>query len=324
MPKQQQKNVAFFIMPGNALRSLREELDIDLGDEKTSDTLFRFGYRCGENLAQDLDLDVEKLSDLRETLPELIMESGLGRADAKLGQTEMTVLFAESLEATIGGKKPACDFTRGYLAGLTSHLLAGDYQCEEISCISRKDKSCTFRLTQGKGELLPRPETSTNVTGKLKTDDLPPELEDGSSYLFEEEIPLRSYETFITHLKKGYEGLLITREYPEKIRKHYHLESTPMLWLTRTGKEGCIGPEKLSELYHKIGNFLAPGGNKVVLLSGLEYLISQNNYSAVLKFIQLLRDQIALHEAILIAPLSPLTIEERELKLIEREFELIK
>ena len=57
------------------------------------------------------------------------------------------------------------------------------------------------------------------------------------------------------------------------------------------------------------------------MISGLEYLIVQNNYHSALKFLQLVRDQVAIYDSILIATISPSTLSEKDLKLIEREME---
>ena len=59
----------------------------------------------------------------------------------------------------------------------------------------------------------------------------------------------------------------------------------------------------------------------VVMISGLEYLIVQNNYHSALKFLQLVRDQIAIYDSLLIATISPSPLTEKDLKLIEREME---
>jgi hypothetical protein len=61
-----------------------------------------------------------------------------------------------------------------------------------------------------------------------------------------------------------------------------------------------------------------------MLLSGIEYLILQNNFDSVLKLIQLLRDHAAITGTILIIPVSPGTVEKKELKLIERELEVFQ
>ena len=57
----------------------------------------------------------------------------------------------------------------------------------------------------------------------------------------------------------------------------------------------------------------------VVLIDGLEFLISYNNFSLVLHFIQSLRDHAATSDAVLIMPINPGAIDSKELKLLECE-----
>jgi archaellum biogenesis ATPase FlaH len=57
----------------------------------------------------------------------------------------------------------------------------------------------------------------------------------------------------------------------------------------------------------------------VLLLDGLEYLISNNTFNSVLRFIRRLIDKISESEAILLIGVSQLAIKEQELKLLEKE-----
>ena len=57
----------------------------------------------------------------------------------------------------------------------------------------------------------------------------------------------------------------------------------------------------------------------MVLRSGLEYLVSQNGFPKVLKLLQHINDKIAVSDSILIAPISPMTLPESDLKMLERE-----
>jgi len=58
------------------------------------------------------------------------------------------------------------------------------------------------------------------------------------------------------------------------------------------------------ELSHTIKEFIKKTGNGVVLLEGLEYLITQNDYRDVLKFVQSLSDSIAVSNSCLIVPVD--------------------
>jgi hypothetical protein len=56
-----------------------------------------------------------------------------------------------------------------------------------------------------------------------------------------------------------------------------------------------------------------------VLLSGTEYLVSQNGFAKVLKLLQHLNDKIAITDSTMLTPISPLTLHEPELKMLEKE-----
>jgi hypothetical protein len=69
--------------------------------------------------------------------------------------------------------------------------------------------------------------------------------------------------------------------------------------------------------------FLSKGEGGLILLSGIEYLITNNNFLTVLRLIQSLRDQVAVSNSILIIPVNPSTLEGSQLKLLEREVDVI-
>ena len=62
----------------------------------------------------------------------------------------------------------------------------------------------------------------------------------------------------------------------------------------------------------------------MLLLDGLEYLISNNAFNPVLRFLRRLIDKISETESILLISVSPKAINEQELKLLEREMKPLK
>jgi len=148
-------------------------------------------------------------------------------------------------------------------------------------------------------------------------------LAGGTSYLLKDDTPDLCYSVFLQLVTGGHQGLCITRDYPDRVRKRYNLVKTPILWLSNSDSAFSIEPVQLGKLYHKIEDFLKRGEKPVVMLSGLEYIITQNNYTSALKFLQLIKDQVSIHDGILLVPLSPSTLPERDLKMIERELEAI-
>ncbi len=313
---EEEMNVSFFVMSGDALRSLNDELQIQLGEKEAGELLERYGFRCGESLVNSVGYTCENIEELEETLPGLLIETGLGRAfTKKVTLEEIVIEFEESIEASHLGKKDSagCNFTRGYLAGVISSLFDRKYDTIEESCQCRLDKSCVHRIVRDDKYVVPEPEIII-VAGDQKYD-----LDICTGYLVKEKAPEKGYEVFKDWVTHGHQGLCITRDFPAKIRKKYGLEKTSIIWLSTSETENTVPPQNLSALFYHIENFLKKSENGILLLSGLEYLITHNSYSSVLKFIQLLNEQIAIREAVLVVPISPLTLDEKDLKLFERE-----
>lgn len=145
-------------------------------------------------------------------------------------------------------------------------------------------------------------------------------LEKSSTYLVEEEKPEASYLLFSSLLQAGMKGCCVTRNYPAKIRTKFNLLNVPLYWLSNVGKEAAIRPKDLEKLTVTIEQYLSQN-DAVILLDGLEYLITNNNFITVLRMIQSLRDQVTLHQSILIVAVNSSTLESHQLNLLEREFD---
>ncbi len=152
-----------------------------------------------------------------------------------------------------------------------------------------------------------------------KTADSMDELERSFSYLVEEDKPEASYNLFLKTLAGGMKGYCVTRNYPAKIRTKFDLKDTPVVWLSNVGRENTIRPKDLEKLSLALEQFLSQPGGGIVLLDGLEYLITNNNFITVLRLIQSLRDQVAINQSILLMAVNRSTLESHQLNLLERE-----
>jgi hypothetical protein len=70
-------------------------------------------------------------------------------------------------------------------------------------------------------------------------------------------------------------------------------------------------------------DFLQKGERSILLLDGLDYLISENQLEKVLKMIYAVHDAVVVSGAKFIVPIDPLTIESKDLAFIEKEFVVI-
>jgi uncharacterized Zn finger protein (UPF0148 family) len=145
------------------------------------------------------------------------------------------------------------------------------------------------------------------------------ELERSFTYLIKEEKSERSYHLFEKTLAKGMRGFCVTRNYPLKIKNKFNLGETPILWLSNVGKENSIRPKDLEKLSVSLEQFLSSEEGGIILLDGLEYLITNNNFLTMLRLVQSLRDQVAINHSILLLAMNPSTLDAHELNLLEKE-----
>jgi len=150
-------------------------------------------------------------------------------------------------------------------------------------------------------------------------------LSAGRSYLIEEDRPAEAFRRFAAFLGGRGGGLVITRTNPKRVRETYELAAERVLWLTdREGSaEDTIAPA-LERIVYEIEDFMSKQPRGAVLLDGIEYLVSNNSFDAVLKFVRRLLDAISESHYALIISLGSATVKEQELKVLEREMEVIR
>jgi len=223
--------------------------------------------------------------------------------------------FFETLRS-VEGLEPAAA-TRIYEAGYVSAQAIKTASVQDIvkaAGVSEATATMLIEHFMSMPEPAPRP-----AAAEQKRPGQVSELERSFSYLVEEDKPETSYSLFVNALNKGMKGFCITRNYPAKIRSKFDLKDTPVIWLSNVGRENAIRPKDLEKLSLSLEQFLSQPGGGIVLLDGLEYLITNNNFITVLRLIQSLRDQVAINQSILLMAVNKSTLESHQLNLLERE-----
>jgi hypothetical protein len=147
----------------------------------------------------------------------------------------------------------------------------------------------------------------------------------GHSYIIQEQKPEKATDVFVNLVTHGTQGLYITRRYPKEVRAAYNLKVTPIIWLTHEKtEEGHINPTDIVELSHTIKEFIKKTTDGVILIDGLEYLITQNEYKDILKFIQSLSDSIAISSSRLIIPIDPSSLNDQQFHLLKRDMKVLE
>lgn len=226
-------------------------------------------------------------------------------------------------------------FLRGFREGLQDawdeiiKLSMKGYTSRELQIMAKTKRSMISRRVGEKTEELERmlgKKLTTKEVGPEKP--VPaPELMPGWSYLVREERPERSFSLFGIILSLGGKGLCISRTHPDTLKQKYGFEAQS-LWLTKTEAAPAakkpkdmefVSPNNLARLASAVRDFLANNENGAVIIEGLEYLNTQNDFKSVLKFVQLINEQVVLDKGYLMIPVDGATMDPKERSLIERE-----
>ena len=156
------------------------------------------------------------------------------------------------------------------------------------------------------------------------TPSVPKDLRPGRSYLIEEDRPEQAYRLFAKAVEGGKGGLMITRTNPKRVRESFSLAAVRVLWLTdREGStEETIAPA-LERIVYEVEGFMSKRPQGSIMLDGVEYLVSNNSFDAVLKFVRRLVDTVSEGHHIFLISLGPATVKEQELRMLEREMEVV-
>jgi hypothetical protein len=146
------------------------------------------------------------------------------------------------------------------------------------------------------------------------------QVEPSQGYIVIEKRPKKSLDIFRDLVTHGIPGFIVSREYPERIKREYALLRTPILWLSRYEIDNTLNPDDLPKLNYIINDFTGKCEESVVLLDGVEYLITQIGFESVIKYLQELKDIMIMNRSRLIIPLHKDAIAEHEFSILEKEF----
>lgn len=231
------------------------------------------------------------------------------------------------------------DFARGFIKGFEEglkdaweeiiKLSTKGYTSRELQIMAKTKKSMLFQVVQKKAEELERALGKKILTQaaapKSSTSQI--ELTPGWSYVIKEDRPEKSFSIFTSLIGRGGRGLCISRTHPDTLKQKYGFEAEA-IWLTKTetaqgsaNRKGVeyVSPNNLAHLASAVREFLSKGEDGAVMIEGLEYLTTQNDFKSVLRFVQLINEQVVLDKGYLLIPVDEGTMDSKDFSLIERE-----
>jgi hypothetical protein len=228
-------------------------------------------------------------------------------------------------------------FIKGFQEGLQEaweemiKLSQKGYTSRELQIMAKTKRSMIFQRVQQKVDELERALgkklTIQDAASATPQPPQPVQLLPGWSYVVKEERPEKSFALFTSLVSQGGRGLCISRTHPDQLKLKYKFQAES-LWLTKTetaqvpresGYVEYVSPNNLAHLASAIREFLAKGESGAVIIEGLEYLTTQNDFKSVLRFIQLINEQVVLDKGYLLIPVDDATMDSKDFSLIERE-----
>lgn len=171
---------------------------------------------------------------------------------------------------------------------------------------------------------LPKPaKTPTAKPDEWSAEKAAFELTPGLSYLVEEKRPERVFMLYKALTNIGDTGLAISRTNPKILSRSYGLNENTAIWLTGKEIHGEIRSVLpiLEFIMSLIEEFMTTNQKGVILLDGLEYLLTNNKFNSVLRFLRQLVDNISQTDSILLVALSPEALDSTEVTLLEKDLQ---
>ncbi len=149
-------------------------------------------------------------------------------------------------------------------------------------------------------------------------------IEDGFIYLVKEKRPCVAFAMYNEAIEQGAKGMLVVREHPDRLKEVIQFQADKILWLTRRAGRDHVDPTELSLVTLLITKFAETHNKAVVMIEGLEYMITQNDFETVLRFVNHLHDFVLAHDCSIVLVIDPRVLNIRELALMERSAKVVE
>jgi hypothetical protein len=124
----------------------------------------------------------------------------------------------------------------------------------------------------------------------------------GGSYHIKDRTSARLYKLYNELVRSMDGGLLVSRTYPPKVAKQHDVQSGGFIWMTTNtvGYDRCVNPTNISMLHMAVMDFLR-STKRGVLHS--------------------LNDKVTVSHSLLLVTIDEHTVEPREMRVLEKDFE---
>ena len=117
-------------------------------------------------------------------------------------------------------------------------------------------------------------------------------------------------------------GLGVVRVNPSTLG--YSKGNVKFIWLSESEGENCINPSDIEDLYNEILDFLKRQKEGIVLLQGIDYIISGTNFKTLLRILRMLKDEISSGNNLIIVSFNQDLLNKEEAEKLKSEFNVIQ
>lgn len=230
----------------------------------------------------------------------------------KYTKSELRNLCAQYGLDTIGVKEELVN-------RIWEHIEKSPLEIQEAEPVPEKKKAVSKQKKEPEPEVkIPEPEPEP---AKWDPSVALEEFTPGLSYLVEEKRPDKLFQIYKSSIEKGSKGMAISRTNPKILGKKYDLKESESIWLTGKEIHGDMRSVLpiLEFIMSIIEEFMEENEKGVVILDGLEYLLTNNKFNSVLRFLRQLVDNVSQTECILLVSLSPDALDQTEVTLLEKD-----
>ncbi|MFO7966848.1 MAG: PAS domain S-box protein [Archaeoglobaceae archaeon] len=180
---------------------------------------------------------------------------------------------------------------------------------QENEQLHKKVNKLMERVEQSKRTVAPESESQEESLG-----------DSGSILLFPVEDMDQARDLFSQKIEAGVPTLAVARTSPKNLQKSLgHNVETVWLTTNKVDELFCIEPTDVVTLSVVISEFFKRAPTGVILFEGVEYLLSNVEFSRVLKLIQILSDRVSMAEGAIYLVFDTDTLGKKQMKQIERE-----
>ncbi len=275
-------------------------------DDETAEALYEAGYTSIDQLKK---AEASQLSDIEEIKRSLARKIVNSLSDEEQDELEEKEDELEKIKEDASEKASEKGEYREEVSDEESDVESKEKDEEKKETVEKEDETSEEDIEE---------EHEKDEKEDIDDTELPEHISKSSTYLLMDKRSNSSFKLFRKIIESGERGFCVSRDYPDKVKDEYNLHDVEMIWLSNVDREDVIRPKSLEKLSLALENFLTKTGG-VIMLNGLEYLITNNDFKTVLHLIQSIKDQVAINESILLIPVNPSAMNENHIDLISGE-----